>query len=190
MVIPGSGYHQLAEHEGAPVAERFARAGFDAAVLRHRVSPHRHPAMIHDAKRGVRLMRRHPAIRARRLAVLGFSAGGHLALTLAVHHSRFACADDDLADAVPARPDAVALAYAVIDMAGDAPPSGTASETMRVTSKPDPLTLTGTKNGGRSLDDMARSSLRLAQGDLSVIGTIGCKTHLGGLLRHYYRRAA
>lgn len=117
MVCPGGGYQKLADHEGGPVAERLNAAGFDVAVLRYRLAPgHRHPAMIHDAQRGLRMMRRHADIRAEKIAVLGFSAGGHLASTLAVHPGRWACAEDDLAGSFSARPDAAVLCYAVIDL--------------------------------------------------------------------------
>ncbi|MEO0514175.1 MAG: alpha/beta hydrolase [Planctomycetota bacterium] len=118
MVLPGGGYHHLADHEGAVIAEQLNAAGFDAAVLRYRLAPdHQHPAMINDAQRGMRLMRQHPAIGATRLAVLGFSAGGDLASTLAVHGERFTTERDDLAGQYAARPDAVVLCYPVIDMA-------------------------------------------------------------------------
>ncbi|MEM6332266.1 MAG: integrase core domain-containing protein [Planctomycetota bacterium] len=39
-------------------------------------------------------------------------------------------------------------------------------------------------------DDITTSSLRLAQQEPSMVGSIGCKKQLGGLLRHYYRKAA
>jgi acetyl esterase/lipase len=48
--------------------------------------------------------------------VLGFSAGGHLASTLATHHQRFVSPEDDLASSQDARPDAAVLCYPVIDM--------------------------------------------------------------------------
>lgn len=119
MICPGGGYGHLADHEGQPIARRLAEAGFDAAVLRYRLAPHcRHPDMIHDAQRGMRLMRQHPAIRAEKIAVLGFSAGGHLASTLAVHHDRFVSDDDDLVSRHSARPDAAVLCYAVVDLGG------------------------------------------------------------------------
>ncbi|MEM6332656.1 MAG: integrase core domain-containing protein [Planctomycetota bacterium] len=38
-------------------------------------------------------------------------------------------------------------------------------------------------------DDTIRSPLRLAQEESSTIGSIGCETQLGGLLKHYYRKA-
>ncbi|MBB6431175.1 alpha/beta hydrolase [Algisphaera agarilytica] len=119
MVCPGGGYQVLSDHEGWDVAERLAEAGFDAAVLRYRLGPHNHhPAMLHDAQRGLRLMRQRPEIRAEKIAVLGFSAGGHLASSLAVHAERWASDKDDLAGEVSARPDAAVLCYPVIDMAG------------------------------------------------------------------------
>ncbi|MEM9417914.1 MAG: alpha/beta hydrolase [Planctomycetota bacterium] len=119
MVCPGGGYQVLSDHEGWDVAERLVEAGFDAAVLRYRLGPHNHhPAMIHDAQRGLRLMRQRSEIRSEQIAVLGFSAGGHLASSLAVHFDQWTCAEDDLAGEVSARPDAAVLGYPVIDMVG------------------------------------------------------------------------
>ncbi|NBC10818.1 MAG: prolyl oligopeptidase family serine peptidase [Planctomycetes bacterium] len=117
LVLPGGGYGMLADHEAEPVAEKFAEAGLGAAVLRYRLGSqgHRHPGMIHDALRAIRVLRQRGW---RRVGVLGFSAGGHLASTAAVHFDRFRCADDDLLDQYHARPDAVLLGYAVIDLQG------------------------------------------------------------------------
>jgi acetyl esterase/lipase len=116
LVLPGGGYGMHGEHLGMPMADALNHDGFHAAVLLYRLGPdHRHPDMIHDAQRAVRLMR----LRGwNRVGVVGYSAGGHLAATLAVHHDRFACEDDDLAATFPARPDAAVLVYPVIDMAG------------------------------------------------------------------------
>lgn len=123
LVLPGGGYGHLAPHEGHDIAMWLNRAGFHAVVLNYRLGSagHHHPAMIHDAQRAMRVVRSHAAewgIKPDGIAVLGFSAGGHLASTLAVHHATFRCADDDLVDRFDARPDAAVLCYAVIDMAG------------------------------------------------------------------------
>lgn len=128
LVLPGGGYAHLAPHEGEPIALWLNDRGFHAAVLHYRLGPrHRHPAMIQDAQRAIRLMRDHArewGINAKAIGVLGFSAGGHLASTLAVHYDHFHFAGDDLAGVHPARPDAAVLCYPVIDMAGTAAHTG------------------------------------------------------------------
>ena len=125
LIFPGGGYSHLAAHEGESYAEALNAANFDAAVLQYRLAPDsRHPDMIHDAQRGMRLLRMHPSIRATAFAVIGSSAGGHLAASLAVHHQSFGNERDDLAATVSARPDAVVLCYPVIDLVGAGAHSG------------------------------------------------------------------
>ncbi len=120
LVLPGGGYAALANHEGETVAQWLNTHGFHAAVLRYRLGPrHRHPAMVQDAQRAMRLLRKRASewdVNPRRIAVLGFSAGGHLASSLATHHQRFVSPEDDLAATHDARPDAAVLCYPVIDM--------------------------------------------------------------------------
>ena len=118
LVLPGGAYGQLAEHEAEPIAEALAARGFDAAVLRYRLGTagHRHPAMIRDARLALRTVRGHKDFSADRWAVMGFSAGGHLASTLLVHGGSFLdAAGDDEAQ----RPDAGILCYAVTDLEND-----------------------------------------------------------------------
>ncbi len=125
LVLPGGGYARQAAHEGEPVAQMLNAAGFHAAVLHYRVGPrHRHPAMVHDAQRAMRLLRQSADDwriskgddGQAKVGALGFSAGGHLTGSLAVHWDHFVCEVDDLATTHSARPDAVVLCYAVIDM--------------------------------------------------------------------------
>jgi acetyl esterase/lipase len=119
IVFPGGGYVARAPHESGPIAEWLRGLGLAGMVLDYRVSPYRHPLPLGDAQRGIRLVRSRAAewnIDPRRVGVLGFSAGGHLA----------ACAsnlyDDgrpDAADPVerqPCRPDAAVLCYSLISM--------------------------------------------------------------------------
>ncbi len=119
LVLPGGGYGALAPHEADPVAQAFRQRGFHAAVLRYRLAPrYRHPAMLNDAQRAMRIIRSNAAawkIKSGKVAVLGFSAGGHLASTLALHHNKWTNPHDDLAATQSARPDAAVLCYAVLD---------------------------------------------------------------------------
>lgn len=129
LVLPGGGYGHLADHEAEPVAERFGEAGFHAAVLRYRIKPDNvtHPAMINDVQRAIRMLRSGTNVggmKVNKIAVLGFSAGGHLAATSVVHYDRFTSPDDDLAEKVSARPDAGVLCYPVMDLLGAAAHGG------------------------------------------------------------------
>lgn len=124
LVCPGGGYGHLAPHEGGTLAEALNARGLHAAVLTYRLGSagHRHPAMLQDAQRGMRLIRHHAAawgVRPDAVAVMGFSAGGHLASTLTVHWQRFTSEQDDLAATISARPDAAILCYPVLFLTDD-----------------------------------------------------------------------
>ncbi len=116
LICPGGGYANRAPHEGAPVARRFNEAGFHAFVVQYRVAPHRHPAPLLDAARAMRIIRHYAQewrVDSGRVAVCGFSAGGHLAASLGVHFDHVPPTGDPL-DRTPCRPDALILCYPVI----------------------------------------------------------------------------
>ncbi len=86
IVCPGGGYTQRADHEGLPVARWLARRGAAGLVLHYRVAPYRHPVPLADARRALRLARARSEqwnLDPRRIGILGFSAGGHLAVSAA-----------------------------------------------------------------------------------------------------------
>src|SRR4030095_11091145 len=89
IVCPGGGYQHLADHEGRPVAEWLNSIGITAFVLKYRIGPkYHHPAPLQDAARAVRLVRARASewkIDPKRIGVLGFSAGGHVASTIGTH---------------------------------------------------------------------------------------------------------
>lgn len=126
IVLPGGSYLGLAEHEGPAVARFIRDNGIHAFVLRYRHAPHaRHPLPLEDARRAVRLIRHGAAegwwpVDARKIAVLGFSAGGHLAAVLATDAESVDWAAADPVDRHSARPDAQMLAYPVIRLSGHA----------------------------------------------------------------------
>ena len=120
IVCPGGGYAKHAPHESTPVAQWLNAMGVNAFVLRYRLAPHyKHPSMMLDVKRAVRLVRfhaRNQGIDPDRIGVLGFSAGGHLAATACVHWDEGDPAAADPIDRVSSRPDVGILLYPVITM--------------------------------------------------------------------------
>lgn len=121
VIFPGGGYQHLAtEKEGVKVAQWLNGQGVTAFVVQYRLGPrYRHPTMQHDAERAVRTVRANAAqygVRPTRIAVLGFSAGGHLAGTVATRGGPGNPAADDPVDRVSARPDAALLIYPVVTM--------------------------------------------------------------------------
>ncbi|MDQ0923081.1 acetyl esterase/lipase [Pseudarthrobacter sp. W1I19] len=113
LVLPGGGYGRQADHEAEPVAEWLAGLGIHGFVLRYRVAPDRHPAPLEDAKQAMLQIRGGAhglAVDPRRVGVLGFSAGGHLAATLSTAVAT-GSADLDVPSAVP---DLTVLCYPVV----------------------------------------------------------------------------
>ncbi|WP_158277391.1 alpha/beta hydrolase [Opitutus sp. ER46] len=116
VILPGGGYGSLSPYERL-FAEYFRGLGYRAAVVRYRVAPHRYPAPYADAARAIRLLRqgRSPEFAAaRKLILMGGSAGGHLAALVATRPELYRDPGDDLAMKVSARPDRLVLAYPVI----------------------------------------------------------------------------
>ncbi|THJ64625.1 alpha/beta hydrolase [Arthrobacter echini] len=75
IVLPGGGYSELSDNEGEVVAERLRSFGICAGVFRYPVQS-RHPGPLEAVRVEIRRVR---AVGAKRVALLGFSAGGHLA---------------------------------------------------------------------------------------------------------------
>ncbi len=121
VVCPGGGYGGLAGHEGEGYAKWLADNGVAAFVLKYRLGSkgYRHPVMLGDVSRAIRLVRSRAAewkLDPQRVGVMGSSAGGHLASTAITH---FDARKTDAADAVDrqsSRPDFGVLCYAVISM--------------------------------------------------------------------------
>lgn len=120
IVCPGGAYEFRAEHEGPQIAEWFNTIGVTAFVLDYRVAPeYHHPTQLSDVQRAVRHVRYYAdeyGINPEKIAVMGFSAGGHLAGSVSVHYDYEAYKPTDEIDKVSARPNASILCYPVIDM--------------------------------------------------------------------------
>ncbi len=121
IICPGGSYAGLAEHEGRDYAMFLAGNGMAGFVLKYRLGPngYRHPAMLQDAARAVRMVRARAAewgIDPGRVGIIGSSAGGHLASTLLTHFDAGDPRAADPIDRLSSRPDLGILCYAVITM--------------------------------------------------------------------------
>lgn len=129
LVLPGGGYSSLAPYEGEGYARWLSSIGFHAFELRYRLSSHgyRHPSMWLDASRALRLVRS-KAIKlgfaTQKVAVIGSSAGGHLASYLSVKNDHGTPHSEDLVERYSSRPDATILCYPVISMVEDCAHTG------------------------------------------------------------------
>lgn len=117
VVCAGGAYSERVMYEGNDIAAWLNTIGITAFVLEYRVAPSKAPAQPSDAQRAMRLARKLCMERGiKRLGIMGFSAGGHLAATASVHYDYpFYPAQDEL-DSLSARPDFTVLCYSVIDM--------------------------------------------------------------------------
>src|SRR5688572_18562001 len=118
LILPGGGYCFRSEKlDGLDVAEWFAQRGIASYVLNYRVDPYRHPVPLLDAARAVRWLRANARLQhidPGRVAVLGTSAGGHLAALLATADGAGAPASPDPVERESSRPDLLLMAQAVV----------------------------------------------------------------------------
>ncbi len=124
LIIPGGAYIRVVvDKEGFETARRLAAAGITAFVLRYRLPgegwANAPDVPLQDAQRAIRLIRARAGdfgIDARRVAVMGFSAGGHVAASLSTRYAAPVYSRVDAADSESARPDRAALIYPVVHM--------------------------------------------------------------------------
>ncbi len=120
MLLPGGGYRRVAvDKEGVDSARVLNQAGFTVFVMTYRMPGEGHEfgplTTLADAQRGLRLARQlGPDLLS--VGVLGFSAGGHAAASLATGFQQDIYPEQDEADHLSARPDFCALMYPVISM--------------------------------------------------------------------------
>lgn len=120
IICPGGGYDYCSEREAMPVAYRFAGYGVQAFVLRYSTYRKPFPMALLELAAAVAYVRAHAEqyeVDPDRIAVCGFSAGGHLAASLAVHWNH-PVLTDILGDSAAYRPNGQILCYPVIT-AGD-----------------------------------------------------------------------
>lgn len=110
LICPGGAYRFISPREAEAVALQFCAAGFNAFVLTYTVPPDHYHLPLRELSQAVCEIRKRAAdwnLDPDRIAVCGFSAGGHLAASLGVHWHK-------LEDAPMNKPNALILSYPVI----------------------------------------------------------------------------
>ncbi len=114
IICPGGGYELIAETEAEPVALAMLGAGMQSLVLRYSLLPATYPQQLKELACAVAWVRLHAAeMGISRIAVCGFSAGGHLAGCLANRWNSPDLAGLGIATSL-LRPDAAIMCYPVI----------------------------------------------------------------------------
>ena len=117
VIFPGGGYAMRANHEGEGYAAFLTENGITAFVVDYRVAPATFPAPLLDARRAVRFVRAHAkefGINPQEIAVMGSSAGGHLAALTSTYLAPIEGEGVDEIDKQPFLPNAQVLCYPVI----------------------------------------------------------------------------
>lgn len=120
IILPGSGYVKCCPREGEPVAVMYNAAGYHAFVLYYSCAPNVFPAALKELSDAVKLVRKNAEkwnIDPNKIAVCGFSAGGHLAASLGTLWNKeeaIKCENEEN------RPNALILGYPVITSEKDA----------------------------------------------------------------------
>lgn len=119
IICPGGGYNILAyDLEGSEVCEWLNSIGVTGVLLKYRVPKRpgleKHTAALQDAQRAIGLVRARATefgIDPKRIGVLGFSAGGHLAAAASNNFDKRTYEPVDDADKTSCRPDFTVLIY-------------------------------------------------------------------------------
>ncbi|MBO7762579.1 MAG: alpha/beta hydrolase [Clostridia bacterium] len=117
VILPGGAYAGRAPHEGVGFAEFLNGFGIAAFVVAYRVFPAHFPDPLLDARRACRFIRANAekfGIDEGKVAVIGSSAGGHLAALLSTYRAPIDGEGVDEIDAISPFPDLQVLCYPVI----------------------------------------------------------------------------
>ena len=116
LILPGGGYFFRSEqYEGMDIAEWLNTQGIAAFVLNYRLK--QYPAPLDDTQMALRVLRRNADlynIDPKRLGIMGFSAGGHLAALASTLYDEGDVAHPDPLRQQSSRPDFSVLAYAIV----------------------------------------------------------------------------
>jgi acetyl esterase/lipase len=175
VICPGGGYWILAyDLEGTDIARYLNSIGVAAIVLKYRLptygntaEPHKAPLM--DAQRAMRLVRYNASrwnIDPKKIGIMGFSAGGHLASTLGTHFDYGNPATIDSVEKLSCRPDFMILMYPVITFTDSSMHTGSRDALLGKT--PDPALVKYFSNELQVRDDTPPAFFVHADNDTGV----------------------
>ena len=121
VICPGGAYMIRAAQEGKNYAEFLAEHGYTSFVLDYRVAPHKFPLPLLDARRAIRFVRfcaDKYGIDRNKIAIMGSSAGGHLAAMTSTYYEPIEFENIDEIDKEDFIPNAQILCYPVIKLLG------------------------------------------------------------------------
>ena len=121
VILPGGGYSHRAVHEGKGYAEFLNANGIAAFVCQYRVSPHRFPLPLLDARRAIRYVRANAesfGIDPEQVYMMGSSAGGHLTALSSTYFEPIELENTDEIDKLSCIPNGQILCYPVIKLLG------------------------------------------------------------------------
>jgi acetyl esterase/lipase len=120
VICPGGGYGgRVVEGEGHGIARWLKAHGVAGVVLEYRLPQGNYHRPLLDAQRAIRIVRSRAGqwkLDPRRIGVMGFSAGGHLASTAGTHFDAGNEKSDDPVERLSCRPDFMVLVYPVISL--------------------------------------------------------------------------
>jgi acetyl esterase/lipase len=120
VICPGGGYGGLVvKPEGHGIAAWLAHHGITGVVLEYRLPKGRRMVPLIDAQRALRTVRHYATdwkLDPKKIGIIGFSAGGHLASTAGTHFDAGNPSSDDPIERVSCRPDFMVLVYPVVTM--------------------------------------------------------------------------
>ncbi|HIY58500.1 MAG TPA: alpha/beta hydrolase [Candidatus Tetragenococcus pullicola] len=117
IICPGGGYEFISEREAEPIAIKMLNYGFQAFVLNYSVKPAVFPQALLELASAVKMVRQNCdkwGVDPEKIAVAGFSAGGHLAASLGVFWEEDFLSAELKGKSSDWQPNALMLAYPVI----------------------------------------------------------------------------
>ena len=167
VVCPGGGYSILAmDLEGTEVCRWLNSVGVTGVLLKYRVPARKglekHAAALQDAQRAVGIVRgraKEWQIDPKRIGVLGFSAGGHLAAAVSNNFAERAYPTADEADKQSCRPDFTVLIYPAYLVPKE--DSSKLSPELKVTEKTPPAFIAMTQDDPIGIEGVYRYALAL-----------------------------